>query len=207
MKLYSLSALVFVLFALFQCGVVQETIQERQEVLGVREVESNFAEARQIQEVELWKDNPSKIVNVYLLNPVTGGLLVDPIQCKGVPNSSTESLEPNQGVPYYDSGPGSYWRVPIDGYDTGTTEMAGKDGTFGEPVGFRYCLSVDGQYHDWPSVGLPYLVSSAFYNFQDVTIKRDFETEARLIKAEEIIKRGGCVNIETLEEQPCPVEN
>lgn len=205
MKLYSLSALLFVLFALLQCGAVQETIQERQEVLGVREVESNFAEARQIQEVELWKDNPSKIVNVYLLNPVTGGLLIEPIQCKGVPNSSTESLEPNVGRPGVSEA--SAWRVPVDGADVRTNEMAGKDGTFGDPVHFRYCLTVDGQYHDWPSIGLPYLVSSAFYNFENVTIKRDFETEARLLKAEEIINRGGCVNIETLEEQPCPVEN
>lgn len=179
----------------------QETISERNDAIGEFNVNSNFEEAKQISDVEKWKDSPGKIVNLYLINPVTGGLLVPPIQCKGVPNSSTESLEPNSGYP---RGSMNAWLVPIDGTDVYTTEMAGRDGTFGDPVDFRYCISVDGNYYDFPSMGLPYLVTSASYTFPSATVSRDYETEAKLLIAEEIIKRGGCIDVQTLQEIPCP---
>jgi hypothetical protein len=202
-KLISVSTiLIFLVLGAAQCRQQTQTAIERDRVLGETKIASNFAEAAQIQAVENWKDNPGKIVNVYLLNPVSGGLLVPPIQCLGVPNSSTESLEPNNGEGI-GAGGSLPWRVTVDGADTSTTEMPGRDGTYGDPVPFRYCLSVDGNYYDWPAIGQPYLVSSASYTFDSVTIQRDFETEARLLKAEEIIKRGGCVNTETLEEQAC----
>lgn len=182
----------------------QETVAERNEVIGERSADSNFFEAQQIVAIEDWKDNPAKIVNVYVLNPVSGGLLIPPIQCMGVPASSTESLEPNSGGSDYGA---SYsfmypFHVPVDGADIYTNELAGRDGTFGDPVAFRQCISVDGQYHDW-SLFMNVLVSSASYSFPDATIKRDFEAEAKLLKAEEIIKRGGCVDVETLEEMEC----
>lgn len=182
------------------CTGEQQTIIERDKTLGERIVDSNFLEAKQIQAIEEWKDNPGKIVNVYLINPVTGSLLVPPVQCQGVPASSTESLEPNEAVPW---GGSSTWKINLEGFDAGTTEMAGRDGTFGEPVPFRQCLSVEGHYYDFPAMGLPYLVSSAIYTFPDATVQRDFESEARLLAAEVILRRGGCVNFETLVEIEC----
>lgn len=132
---------------------------------------------------------------------MTGGLLVPPIQCIGVPASSTESLEPNVGRPYRNwSG---YWQVPVDGIDIATEELAGRDGTFGDPVHARQCMTVDGHYVDIPAYGLPYLVTSQAYSFPDATVQRDFETEARLLIAEEILNRGGCINPETLIEIEC----
>lgn len=192
---------LFTLLSLSACSSTSEVMQERNQVLGERDAASNFLEAQQITTAEDWKDQPGKIVNVYLLNPVTGGLLIDPIQCMGVPNSSTESLEPNSG---YSGNSLSYlWRVPVDGADIYTDEMPGKDGTFGDPVHFRYCMSVDGNYFDFPAYGLPYLVSSASFTFPDATVKRDFEAEARLMIAEEVLKRGGCVDPSTLDEIKC----
>ncbi len=201
-KSVQIIAFVVILLLMAACGTQQETVQERNQALeGVSDGQSNYQEAKQVAEVEEWKDIPGKIVNVYLINPVTGALAIPPIQCQGVPNSSTESLEPNLGYP---AGLSSGWRVPIEGVDVITQEMAGKDGTFGEPVAFRYCISVDGNYYDFPAMGLPYIVTSASYTFPAATVNRDYATEAKLLIAEEIIKRGGCIDINTLQEIPCP---
>lgn len=193
--------LVVVAMLFGACRQPQKTIEERNNVIGIRSASSNFQEAAQISKTEDWKDIPNKIVNVYIINPVTGGLLISPIQCMGVPNSSTESLEPNEGGPW--SGVQTTWRVPVDGVDVSTTEMAGRDGTFGDPVHFRSCMGVDGNYYDWPAYGALVIVTSASFTFPEATVKRDFGAEARLLKAEEVIKRGGCINPETLEEIPC----
>jgi hypothetical protein len=201
MRTLTVTVLLAATLLLVGCAT-QETIVERTEILGERPAESNFQEAQQIAAAEDWKDLPGKIVNLYLINPVTGGLLVPPVQCLGVPNSSTESLEPNHGSPR-GALSGSYWLVPIDGVDVLTDELAGKDGTFGEPVAFRYCMSVDGHYYDFPSLGVPYLISSASYTFAEATVNRDYETEAKLLIAEDILNRGGCINVETLQEIPC----
>lgn len=200
MKRSTWIAIVLVALVLGGCGPQQGTIEQRNEVLGIRSAASNFFEAQQIAAIEDWKDDTSKIVNVYVLNPVSGGLLIPPIQCMGVPASSTESLEPNVGGPH--SSTWTQFVVPVDGTDIRTNELTGRDGTFGDPVPFRQCMSVDGQYHDW-SPFMHVLVSSASYSFPDATIKRDFEAEARLLKAEEVIRRGGCVDVETLEEIEC----
>lgn len=192
------------LFILIGCASTQGTVQQRNEAIGQPSAASNFAEAKQIADIETWKDDPGKIVLLYVNFPPNSDNIIT-VQCKGVPASSTESLEPNQGRPY-GWAEGTGWRVPIDGTDTSTTEMAGRDGTFGDPVHFRQCLTVDGTYIDIPAYGVPYLVSSAPYTFKPTTTKRDFEAEARLLKAEEIIRRGGCVNNETLVEMPCPVK-
>lgn len=185
------------------CAATSASLDARNKALGGDAESPNtssFQEAKQVDAVEKWKDQPGKIVNVYLIDPVEGGLLVDPIQCIGVPNSSTESLEPNNG---WSSSSEYLWKVPVDGVDIFTTELPGKDGTFGDPVHFRYCLGVDGNYYDFPAYGLPYLVTSASFTFEPSTVKRDYETEARLMIAEEILKRGGCINPETLIEIDC----
>lgn len=192
----------FLSIILVSCASTQATVEQRNQAIGQPATASNFAEAKQISEIEQWKDDPGKIVILYVnFPPNSDNVLI--VQCRGVPASSTESLEPNEGTPYgaFESGA---WRVPIDGVDTATREMAGRDGTFGDPVHFRQCLTVDGSYIDIPAYGVPYLVSSVPYTFKPTTVKRDFEAEARLLKAEEIIKRGGCVNAETLLEEPCP---
>lgn len=195
------AVLAIILLALIGCNPTQTNIEDRNAVLGERPRGSNYQEALQISQTEDWKDIPSKIVNVYIINPVTGGLLLPVIQCMGVPNSSTESLEPNNGMP---TGNGSsYWRVPIDGIDILTQELAGRDGTYGDPVHFRSCMDVSGNYHDWTAYGMNVIVTSASYTFPDATVQRDFEAEARLLQAEQIIERGGCVNVETLQEIEC----
>jgi hypothetical protein len=199
-----LLVVVFAVLVLVGCRrPVQETMVERNRVLGEREAAGNFFEAQQIATIEDWKDDSSKLVNVYIINPVTGGLLVPPIQCMGVPASSTESLEPNDGAPAcYGGNCYDAFQVPVDGVDIRTTELSGRDGTYGDPVPFRQCMSVDGQYHDW-SQFMDVLVSSASYTFSEATTKRDFEAEARLIVAEEILRNGGCVDVETLQEIEC----
>lgn len=192
---------ILLILVLAACGTtVQQTVLDRQEALGPTVAKSNYAEAKQIQEIEQWKDDLGKIVFLYINFP-PGSDTILTLQCRGVPASSTESLEPNIGAPY--AGTSMRWRVPIEGVDTLTEEMAGRDGTYGEPIHFRQCLTVDGTYVDVPAMGVPYLVSSVPYTFPPATIKRDFESEARLLKAEEVIRRGGCVNAETLVEEPC----
>lgn len=192
-------AVMTVVLLLAGCGATQQTVQRRNEVIGQQVVQGNFAEAKQISDIEVWKDDPGKIVLLYVNFPPGSDNVIN-VQCKGVPASSTESLEPNIGDPW---GHVDTWRVPVDGYDVATKEMAGRDGTYGDPVHFRQCLTVDGTYIDVPAMGVPYVVSSVPYTFKPSTVKRDFEAEARLLKAEEIIRRGGCVNGETLVEQPC----
>lgn len=192
--------MLVVSFLMVGCGSVQETVAERQAALGAQPDKSNFMEAKQIQDIEVWKDNPGKIVILYVNFP-PGSDNVLQFQCKGVPTSSTESLEPNVGDPWSTSG--YRWRVPIEGADVATSEMAGRDGTYGDPVHFRQCMTVDGQYLDIPAYGLPYLVTSGPLTFPPSTVKRDFEAEARLLQAEQIIKAGGCVNPETLEKIEC----
>jgi hypothetical protein len=189
------------LLLLSGCTATQETIQKRQEALGEFSAQSNFAEAKQIAEIEEWKDSPRKIVMLYVNFP-PGSENVIPLQCRGVPASSTESLEPNNGTPYKSSSAGA-WLVPVDGVDVLTNEMAGRDGTFGDPVHFRQCLTVDGQYIDIPAQGVPYIVSSMPYTFAPNTIKQDTALRNKLKLIEDTLKRGQCISPETLEPIPC----
>lgn len=187
---------------------VQQNIQDRDNALGRNkeggQPTSNYQEALQIQEIESWKDQANKIVMWYVEFPPGSGNVI-PLQCKGVPTSSTESLEPNIGNAYYSStGEGRPWRVPIDGADTSTSEMAGRDGTYGDPVPYRQCFTVDGQYYDIPSMGVPYMTSSAVMSFPPSTVKRDIEAEMRLLQASKILEAGGCVDTETGLEIECP---
>lgn len=193
--------LLICLVLLGACAPVSEREKAKQVALGDLPDKVNFLEAKQIVAIEQWKDDPGKIVNVYILNPATGGLWIPTIRCVGVPTSSTESIEPNIGSPYVKSS-GGRWRVPIDGIDVLTEEMSGRDGTYGDPIAYRQCMDVTGQYHDW-SQFTQVVVSSADYAFSEATVKRDFEAEARLLQAEEILKNGGCIDTETLLEKEC----
>ncbi len=198
------TVLIVLAVLMSSCAVpVNKNIEARNLAMGEVERavgEGNFQEAKQVLAVENWKDQVGKIVNLYLIDPVAGGLLVPPIQCMGVPNSSTESLEPNTG---YASRLEYLWNTPVDGWDIWTSEIPGKDGTFGDPVAFRYCLGVDGNYYDFPALGIPYLVTSASFTFEPSTVKRDYEAEGRIMIAEEVLRRGGCVDPTTLVEIEC----
>lgn len=204
-KLVSVLMLVTILM-LTGCASVQDTVAERNAAIGYVD-KSNYYEAQQIAEIEEWKDRPGKIVFLYMFPPNVEKVIV--VQCKGVPTSSTESLEPNYGAPTA-SGSRSveYYNFAIPDTDGGdqtivTNELAGRDGSFGEPVPYRQCISIDGEYYDLPNMSMPYFVSSASYVFPMETVKRDIETEIRLMQAEQIIKNGGCVNPETLEKADC----
>lgn len=199
-------AFIVVLFYLAACGTQQKAVVDRNAAIGQRTGSSNYFEAKQVDAIEQWKDDPSKIVLMYINFP-PGSDNVISVQCQGVPASSTESLEPNGGAPYRDASLGGsteYWVVPIDGVDVRTNEMAGRDGTFGEPVPYRQCLTTGGAYIDLPSMGVPYIVSSTAYTFPPSTVKPDFEANARMLAAEQLIRSGKCVNYETLLEIPCP---
>src|SRR5688572_17235127 len=108
-KLISFTLFLFSLFILSGCEPrQQETIKQRAIVMGERPAESNFLEAQQIAKIEDWKDIPGKIVNLYIFKD-NGDLLIPPLQCLGVPTSSTESLEPNYSTYSF--------VVPVDGVD------------------------------------------------------------------------------------------
>lgn len=183
------------------CGATPTNVNDRNEAIGGLAEKTNYLEAKQINEIEKWKDQPGKIVTWYIEFPPESGNVLT-LQCRGVPTSSTESLEPNIGDPW---GSIDGWRIPNPGdYDIWTQELAGRDGTFGDPVPYRQCFTVDGQYIDVPAIGVPYMVSSGLYTFAPSTVQRDFESEVRLLQAERLIAEGRCVNPETLVEIPCP---
>jgi hypothetical protein len=211
MKKFNVFALLLVLLlTITSCASPQEhtTNVERDRVLaGAFDNDSNFFESQQIAEIEEWKDQPGKVVNLYLFDPVKGGLLVPPIQCKGVPASSTESVEPNEGMSDYWRYSGDDAHVPfkenIEGQEVFTFEMPGRDGTYGDPAPYRQCISYDGHYYDFPNLGVPYLVTSATYTFPDPTVERDIETELKIRQLEIVLENGGCVDFNRLVEIDC----
>lgn len=198
---------MLLVFFITGCGQVQDTVQERNKAIGVVD-KSNYYEAQQIADIEEWKDVPGKIVFLYIFPPNIDMVIV--VQCKGVPTSSTESLEPNVGAPTNTGNSRSteYYSFVVPDTDGGsqsitTNELAGRDGSFGEPVPYRQCMSIDGHYYDLPAMGMPYFVSSVPYTFPQATVQRDIEVEVRLMQAQQIIANGGCVNPETLEKVDC----
>ncbi len=206
-KKHVIATLLLALLMLFlgACTASSRVAENRNEAIGEHSAKSKFYEAKQISEIEEWKDLEGKIVMVYILNPVTGALWIPAQQCKGVPASSTESLEPNSGQGVINGGTGwAPWKYKLDGTDVVTEEMTGRDGTFGEPAPFRQCMTVDGNYLDWSAFNDNVIVTSQIFTFPEATVQRDFEAEIRLLQAEEVIKNGGCVNTETLAEIPCP---
>lgn len=198
-------ALLTTLITLAGCSQPQQSVAERQaaveQAIGPTSSQARaYSEAIQMARIEQWKDDEQKIVNWYIFSAATGNLLIPPVRCIGTPVSTTEDMEPGTGVPRSNSA--SYFLVPVDGVDILTQEVAGRDATFGDEVPAWECLTVEGQYI---RIGMftPNLVSSASFTFPPATVQRDLETEVRLEQAKAIIQRGGCVNAETLVEQPC----
>lgn len=198
--------IVFAMIGGCASPATQDIVNERNiAIAGISDGVQNFEEAKQIEITEAWKDNPGKTVYVYLFNMALGGLVTAPIQCEGVPNSSTESIEPNIGGPDYwpnrtsvptDTYP---FRVPIsDDESVLTFEMSGKDGTYGDPVPFRYCMTKDGQYYDFPANGVPYLISSELIIFPEPRVVEDLPTQIAKERAIYLIQQGKCVDINTL---------
>lgn len=201
------AALVALVVVLAGCGAPpQESVANRQaavdQAVGPSDTRA-YAEAIQMARIEQWKDDEQKIVNWYIFNAATGNLLIPPVRCIGTPISTTEDMEPGSGTPR--SSASSYFLVPVDGVDILTQEVAGRDATYGDEVPAWECLTVEGQYI---RIGMftPNMVSSASFTFPPATVQRDLETEVRLEQAKAIIQRGGCVNAETLIEQPCAGE-
>lgn len=193
-------SLVWLSIFLFGCGTVQDTVTERNRAIGPVANKSNYFEAQQIKEIEEWKDKPGKIVMLYANFPVYSDNVII-IQCKGVPTSSTESLEPNNGLTYA----GNTFIIPdIDGGSQSirTDELAGRDGTYGEPIQLSQCMGIDGHYYDIR--GVPAIVSSNLMQFPKGLGQADVEGQIRLMQAQRIIESGGCVSMETLEQQECP---
>lgn len=202
------AALVALVMVLVGCGEApQQEVSRRQaaveQAVGPTDARA-YAEAIQMARIEQWKDDEQKIVNWYIFNAATGNLLIPPVRCIGTPISTTEDLEPGQA-----GAPGSTYTefsLALEGGDViRTNEVAGRDTTYGDEVPAWECLTVEGQYI---RIGMftPNLVSSASFTFPPATVQRDLETEVRLEQAKAIIQRGGCVNAETLIEQPCAGE-
>lgn len=200
--------LVAMIMVLAACtSPVQEDVAKRQEAVAAAVGPSGdraYNEAIQMAKIEQWKDDEQKIVNWYIFNQATGNLLIPPVRCIGTPLSTSEDLEPGSGNPYRgdNAGSGYRFRVPVDGVDILTEEVAGRDTTYGDEVPAWECLTVEGQYI---RIGMftPNLVSSASFTFPPATVQRDLETEILLEQAKALIQAGKCVNAETLQEQPC----
>lgn len=175
--------------AAFGCAQQQGRVDDAIKAVEVPD-KSNYFERRQIAEAEKLNDRPGKVYWWYIL--AADGRLITSYTCVGRPASSTESLEPNATHPY--NGSASGWVVPLEGNQRGyTTEMMGLDGTYGEPVPFRYCITPEGHYVD-VAMFQPSIVSSIPLTFPAPTVKFDEQLEAKKLQAEQTIKSGGCID-------------
>lgn len=61
-KVWLALALLFVLGSLVNAGCYgeQAAVEKRNEVVGQHSADSSYTEAKQIDEIEEWKDNPNK---------------------------------------------------------------------------------------------------------------------------------------------------
>ena len=158
---------------------------------------SNYFERKQIAEAEKLNDRPGKVYWWYIL--ATDGRLITSYTCIGRPASSTESLEPNNSTSYSS---GTKWKVPLEEGQLGyTEEMMGLDGTYGEPVPFRYCITPEGHYVD-VAMYQPSIVSSIPLTFPAPAVRFDEQLEAKKLQAEQTIKSGGCID-SALNTIPC----
>ncbi len=151
------------------------------------------AERQQHIDTEQWKDTRgSAPVFLYVVN-INGELLLS-VTCRGVPGSSTESVEPNEGYGDGTSTYNQYGFRTID--DTGrlvySPEQMGKDGTYGDPVGYRFCLTPEGHYVDIPPQMA--IVSSVPLSFPSAGVGIDAALQARTLEAERAIAEGKCLN-------------
>jgi len=171
------------------CTQTQDRVIEAQKTVQIPD-KSNYFERRQIAEAEKLNDRPGKVYWWYLLSDQ--GQLIHSVTCIGRPVSSTESLEPNDSIP---TGSASYgWLVPLEGSQRGyTTEMMGLDGTYGDPVPFRYCITPEGHYFD-ASQSMRTIVSSIPLTFEAPKVRFDEALEAKKLQAEAILRQGGCID-------------
>lgn len=176
-----------------------QTPQRVIEVQGVAPVpdKSHYEERKQIIQAETHLDQPGLLFFVYFR--ADDGTVVDNLTCNGRPNSSTESLEPNMAYgSSYGSQASSYNAFPITiegGQTVYTNEQMGIDGTFGEPVPYLFCMTPEGYYEQWSPYDR-YRISSAPLSFENRRAKIDLEIEARKVRAEAVLRGGGCVDSE-----------
>lgn len=171
------------------CAEQQGRVDDAQKAVAVPQ-KSNFFERKQVAEAEILNDKPGKVYWWYVL--AGDGRLITQFTCIGRPASSTESLEPNQI--WSTSAMGYGFKVPLEeGQEAFSTEAMGVDGTYGEPVPFRYCITPEGHYVD-VSHFTSSIVSSIPLTFAAPQVKFDEQLEAKKLVAEKTIKDGGCID-------------
>jgi hypothetical protein len=185
-----LFAALFMLLFVISCGPGN---QENIDPAAQEAFDNPPAERQQALDVETWKDNRGGApVFMYVVN-LQGELLLS-VTCRGVPGSSTESVEPNEGYAYGYSQYNNYGFRTLD--DTGrriySPEQMGKDGTYGDPVSFRFCMTPEGAYVDVPPSMA--IVSSVPLSFPQAGVSIDAALQARTLEAERAIKEGKCLN-------------
>lgn len=199
----ALLAMALLAFVIAACGNPSNAAFERRnEALGGgAAAKTNFLEAQQINQIEVWKDKPH-IIYWYWTN--LQGELIASWTCNGVPTSWTESLEPNHGqAPYYpEKGSTNTTTIPFR-YDIGedrdviTDELPGKDGTFGDPVSGLSCMTVEG----FPVFkALDSYMSPVPIGFPRREVTKDLATEALLLQANKMIEDGKCIDSAQLAE-------
>ena len=184
------------------CGTIEQaSVQEAIE--AVPGVDRSFFRERMVMaEVEMINDDPSRLFHLYVFNRGTGALRFS-VVCKSRPLSSTESLEPNQIYSWSNLEHGV--SAPLEGeVQAYTTEAMGRDGTYGDPVAFRMCVTPEGHYVDFPE-DADYIVSSVPLTFPAPESRVDSEQYARQLLAERAIQQGGCIDF-NLNVIPCTEE-
>lgn len=179
---------LFLSLATAACAPTQQRVTDAQNAVDVPD-KHNFFERKQIAQAEIMNDRPGKVYWWYILSD-DGGLITS-ITCVGRPASSTESLEPNNAYAGYGLTYG--FQVPMDGADAFSTEMMGIDGTFGDPVPFRYCITPEGHYMD-VSMFQKTIVSSIPLTFPAPEVRFDAELEAKKLIAERTLANKGCID-------------
>lgn len=185
------------------CRMAKEQSSVQEAIDAVPGVDRSFYRERMVMaEVETINDDPSRLFHLYVFNRGTGALRFSTV-CKSRPLSSTESLEPNNIYSYQDLETGL--SAPLEGdIQAYTNEAMGRDGTYGEPVAFRMCVTPEGHYVDFPE-NADYIVSSVPLTFPAPESRVDSEQYARQLLAERAIQQGGCIDF-NLNVIPCTEE-
>lgn len=193
-QVWSLAGVLILLLGLAGCmdTPTQTRVSEAQTTIPIPD-KTNYYERRQIAEAEAFNDQPAKLVFWYILSD--DGRLITSFTCKGRPVSSTESMEPNQ---IYGAGSTQYgqygFAVPLEGGITAySPDAMGTDGTYGDPVPFRFCMTPDGHYVDVPATQR-YIVSSIPLTFPYPEVRFNEELESKKLQAETAVKAGRCVD-------------
>lgn len=166
----------------------QGRVSDAQNVVEVPE-KSNFFERWQVAMAETINDMPNRVFFWYVFS--WDGQLMTTMTCVGRPASSTESLEPNRI--WQTAGAGRMFKIELDGGQAAHTDEAmGMDGTYGEPVPFRFCITPEGHYLD--VTGFPSIASTMPLTFSDAQADYDQVLEAKKLLAEQALERGECID-------------